>query len=479
VRGTLDSLRRQLAALEAEPLEGDGQADPAMFDWFAESCPCGLPPGECTTHHRARPGQRLPADDDWLVQFFLMGRAAGKTRAAAEIVHRWARDRPDLLIGLIGPTLPNMRDIMVKGKSGVLRTGAPWSRPTWKPSERRLIWPNGAEAICLSAEETDRIAGFNFSRVWCDELCLWSKPRDAWDQLKLATRDGDVKTVVTSTPRPSNLLAEILASPTTRLSRESTFANQAHLPAEWIDHVKASFGDGRKGQQELFAEIIDVAAGAWFDRFDAKEGGKHVNASAEHNLLLKTYLGIDAGSSRTTAAVLVQFLDRGRGIWRLTVCDDILIKDGQSEKNARTIRAWLDAGPARGILHGAWIDPASEQETPLGNTAFSEYRKVFGDVLDRAPRSDNVPDRLDELEILMDRGDLTLHPGAKHLKASFQNYRREVRGGEPMNKPAKDQSPWEDPMDALRYVVRGRFNDGIAAVPFQGRRVPASHLMGF
>ena len=42
--------------------------DRSRWDWYAESCSCGLPPGECGVHPRARATQRPPAGD-WRVCF--------------------------------------------------------------------------------------------------------------------------------------------------------------------------------------------------------------------------------------------------------------------------------------------------------------------------------------------------------------------------------------------------------------------------
>ena len=56
--------------------------DRSPWDWYAESCPCDLPPGECRAHPRGRPSQRPPAGD-WRVWAYVAGRGAGKTRAGA------------------------------------------------------------------------------------------------------------------------------------------------------------------------------------------------------------------------------------------------------------------------------------------------------------------------------------------------------------------------------------------------------------
>jgi len=40
--------------------------DRSAWDWYADSCPCSRPAGECSTHPRARSTQRPPAGD-WRV----------------------------------------------------------------------------------------------------------------------------------------------------------------------------------------------------------------------------------------------------------------------------------------------------------------------------------------------------------------------------------------------------------------------------
>jgi len=64
---TLDQQREQAATAAYERAAaatgGPGQTDPidpARYDWYGESCPCGLPAGECREHPRARASQRPP-----------------------------------------------------------------------------------------------------------------------------------------------------------------------------------------------------------------------------------------------------------------------------------------------------------------------------------------------------------------------------------------------------------------------------------
>ena len=77
-------------------------ADRSPWDWYAPDCPCGRPAGECRKHPRARAAQRPPAGD-WRTWLLLGGRAAGKTRSAAELVRYWAEFGEARRIGLVAP----------------------------------------------------------------------------------------------------------------------------------------------------------------------------------------------------------------------------------------------------------------------------------------------------------------------------------------------------------------------------------------
>ncbi len=109
----------------------------------------------------------------WL---FIGGRGAGKTRAGAEWVRRMAIDRrlrppgEDIVrIALVGPTLSEVRQVMVEGPSGLLAVhGDRDVRPLFEPSRRQLTWPGLAIAQMFSAEEPDALRGFQFHAAWCD-----------------------------------------------------------------------------------------------------------------------------------------------------------------------------------------------------------------------------------------------------------------------------------------------------------------------
>ncbi len=214
-----------------------------------------------------RPEQFAPGSDgasdprtDWLTWLVLSGRGWGKSRSGAE----WTRERVAggaRRLVIAGPTAADVRDVMLEGESGLLNIYPPGEAPLYEPSKRRVTWKNGATAVLLSAEEPDRFRGVQGDTSWCDELCAWQYP-EAFEMLRFAMRLGQPRFMVTTTPRPTPLIKELIKDPRTVITRGSTFDNSANLAADFIAAIRDKYEGTRLGRQELFAEILDDVPGA-------------------------------------------------------------------------------------------------------------------------------------------------------------------------------------------------------------------------
>lgn len=221
-----------------------------------------------------RENQRPPTDPDWSVWLNLGGRGSGKTRTGAEFV-REAIKSGCSRVALVGETAADAREVMVEGESGVLSVCWPHDRdqhgrvvgvPLYEPSKRRLTWQNGAIATTYSSERPDMLRGPQHDAAWCDEIAKW-RYYDAWDQLMFGLRLGsDPRTVVTTTPKPTKLLKDILRDPGTRITRSSTFDNRAYLAPTFFRKIVARYHDTRLGRQELLAELLEDTPGALWNR---------------------------------------------------------------------------------------------------------------------------------------------------------------------------------------------------------------------
>jgi phage terminase large subunit-like protein len=447
--------------------------DRSPWDWYALSCSCGLPPGECRAHPRARLSQRPPAGD-WRVWAYVAGRGAGKTRAGASWIQRRVDDGIMKLGCLIAPTAADIRDVMVEGPSGLINVAPPWSRPWFEASKRRVEWPNGARAVCLSGEVPERARGLNIDTLWADELACWQRAESTWDLTMLALRAGtDPRALITTTPRRLAVLRRILAEETTVRTTDTTYANEAHLPREFLAQIVGLYENTRLGRQEIYAEFLETTEGVWFASFDP---ARHVSVDAEYHPGYFVRCAIDAGTSRHTAALFFQVRsNHGSDRPRVTVFADYHALDVVSEKNARAIRGLADQLPCRGRIDMVRLDPAATARSSLGPAAYSEYERVFGSrIVARWPQH-LVLDGLDTLELLLETGNLIIHPRCTRLKDAFRNYCRQRRGGQWIDFPA-DGHPEEDLMDAVRGGIRDALPAGFASVA-KLSRVHASGIL--
>jgi predicted phage terminase large subunit-like protein len=211
----------------------------------------------------ARPDQ-LPPAGDWRTWLILAGRGWGKTRTGAEWVRAEVEANRRGRLALIGATAADVRDVMIEGESGILACSRPSFRPTYEPSKRRVSWPNGAIATAYSADEPDRLRGPQHDGAWPDELAAWRYP-EALDMLMFGLRLGrDPRSVVTTTPRPTKLIRELIAAPTTAVTTGSTYDNLENLAPAFAEQIIRKYEGTRLGRQELLAEILtDVPGALW------------------------------------------------------------------------------------------------------------------------------------------------------------------------------------------------------------------------
>jgi hypothetical protein len=331
-------------------------------------------------------------------------------------------------------------------------------------------------AICLSSEEPERARGLQFDRLWADELCAWAYPQRTWDLVLLAMRVGTrPQAVVTTTPKPIAILRRILDEPTTRLSRETTFANAAHLAPEFLTQITALYAGSRLGRQELHAEIVETSEAIRFPMFDP---ARQVTPKAELIWGQPVRVAIDCGLSRHVGALWFQVRERDAYRRILSVFADYYAVDKTSELNAKAILA-RSQELCQGRLDAVYLDPASTARSGVGPAARGEFSRVLGERITTTWPLHRVLEGLDQVEILLggpDREpDLIIHPRCRFLIESLQTYRRQERRGEILDLPEDPQHPAEEAIDSLRGAVRVVYPEGRVEPP-QLRTVPAGRL---
>jgi phage terminase large subunit-like protein len=225
----------------------------------------------------AHPHQRPPLTGNdgapWRTWLLLGGRGAGKTRSGAEFVRAlvhghapWA-DTRNGAIALVGETAHDVREVMIEGPSGILRSSPRSERPQWTGMRKRLQWPNGAVAYAFSAEDPEQLRGPQFDAAWCDELAKWTYAEATFDMLQFGLRLGlRPRQLITTTPRPIALIQRLVHDPRTAVNRAGTQANAAYLSPGFLAEITARYAGTRLGRQEIDGEIIEERADALWPR---------------------------------------------------------------------------------------------------------------------------------------------------------------------------------------------------------------------
>lgn len=183
---------------------------------------------------------------------------------------------PGSRLAVVAPTSADARDTCTEGESGLLRCIPKECLHTWNRSLGELILTNGARFKLFSADEPERLRGPQHHRAWCDEVGSWQYP-EAFDMLQFGLRLGiDPRVIVTTTPRPMKLVRDLLAAPTTIITRGSTFDNAKNLAPSALAQLKAKYEGTRLGRQELEGELLEDVEGAlwqmnWIDSKRVKE----------------------------------------------------------------------------------------------------------------------------------------------------------------------------------------------------------------
>jgi phage terminase large subunit-like protein len=258
--------------------------------------------------------EQMPPAGEWRVWLILAGRGWGKTRTGAE----WVIDRVEdgaERVALVGPTAADVRDVMVEGESGLMAIAPDDMEANYEPSKRRITFANGAICTTYSADEPDRLRGPQHDAAWCDELAAWRYP-EAWDQLQFGLRLGlDPRCIVTTTPRPTKEVRDLILAEKTVVTRGSTFDNADNLAPAFLERVMQRYEGTRLGRQELYAEILDDVPGALWTRemLDHAIAGYPKEDPEMTKLVVAIDPAITSGEDSDETGIIVAGRDTGAG----------------------------------------------------------------------------------------------------------------------------------------------------------------------
>ena len=177
----------------------------------------------------------------WLI---LAGRGWGKTRTGAQDIALFALRNNNVNCAVVAPTHGDLRRVCFGGHSGLLSIipkECYLESPDQKgfsssTNEMRLF--NGSKITGYAASEPDRLRGPQFHRAWCDEIASWRYP-EAFDQLMFGLRLGnEPQCVITTTPKPSKLIKDLVERNDVFVTSGSTFENEENLADSALKMLK-------------------------------------------------------------------------------------------------------------------------------------------------------------------------------------------------------------------------------------------------
>lgn len=153
---------------------------------------------------------------------------------------------------------------MVEGESGLLAIFPEDERPIYEPSKRRITFHTGARASLFSADEPERLRGPQCDSLWADEIGAWRYP-ETWDLAMMGLRLGDdPRWCATTTPRPTQLIKDLVNDPTVITTVGSTYENKANLAPQFLSTILSKFHGTRLGKQEIEGELLlDTPGALW------------------------------------------------------------------------------------------------------------------------------------------------------------------------------------------------------------------------
>jgi len=221
----------------------------------------------------ARANQLPPEDKSWNTFLALAGRGFGKTRLAAEWLVWQALQERNTRWAVVAPTFGDVRDTCAEGPSGLIAIRNEYGvLETYNRSMGEIVLTNKSKIKLFSGAEPDRLRGPNFHGGWFDEMASLPDSQ-AWDQYKFALRLGEhPQTVITTTPRPTKLIKDLLDREDVVTVRGSTFENAANLAPSALAELRLRYEGTRLGRQELYGEVVSDSEGALWNRDQIEQG---------------------------------------------------------------------------------------------------------------------------------------------------------------------------------------------------------------
>ena len=312
----------------------EAQCRELLYDWRANGRPAQLIPGTPEAEHSI---------SNWVFWLVLAGRGWGKTRVGGETVREWAKNPAERIL-MVASVASDVREVMIEGPSGLMSCYPPGQRPDYNPSRHLVTFPSGAVGITRSADEPERLRGPQFTKFWADELCAWRFAQQAWDQIMFGFRlkSKHLQGIITTTPKPIPVIKDIIAKPSTIVTRGSSYDNRSNLSDTYYQTVITPYEGTRLGRQEINAELLEDTPGALWTRA-LIDAGRITFTSVRWDLIQRIVVAIDpavtSGESSAETGIIVAGLTVSGHV---IIIDDLSLRGTPLEWANVAVRALLN-----------------------------------------------------------------------------------------------------------------------------------------
>jgi predicted phage terminase large subunit-like protein len=183
------------------------------------------------------------------------------TRSAAEALWWWAWQEPNTRCLVLAPTSNDVKFTCFEGQSGLLSVIPQALIKDYNKQDHQIILVNGSSIRGISADSYERLRGPQFHYAWCDELAAFQYLRDAWDMMMFGLRLGEQpRVIVTTTPKPKDLILELVDRDDCIVDKATTYENMANLASSFAQQLEQYKGT-KLYDQEVLGEIVDLEDG--------------------------------------------------------------------------------------------------------------------------------------------------------------------------------------------------------------------------
>ncbi len=205
-----------------------------------------------------RKNQQIPRKKKWNIWLLLAGRGFGKTLSGSMAIAKYIIDQKANSVGIIGQTVNEIWNVMINGKSGLLKSLTFYKSNIKIKSNRHqcIKFSNGTSCFLVSAYKIQAFRGLQFDLVWVDELCKFINSDELFKQINLCLRIGMSKMIITTTPKNIPILNQIINKKGTIVTRGSSFHNKKNLSNQFLK-IAQEIKNTPIGKQEIMGSIID------------------------------------------------------------------------------------------------------------------------------------------------------------------------------------------------------------------------------